>query len=139
MMYESGIAVAQQRVGSLLNYAATRNVAQVKSLEPELYGRIVSRYNNVEFMAQFAGGYARHQKPADDIWKGNNHGKAGKTTDEENQLSDRYEHMLKRLGIPYERGTGENSNNFKSSDPAFNGKVWTPFNDVLNQIAELNK
>ena len=130
-LYEVGVAPADQRVGSLLNYAAVRQIGTVKALEPELYGRINARFQNVEFMAQFnRSGYYKIGKPADKAWDGHNHIKAGVSEEDLKTLSDKYEYLLDLLKIPYER----NSNEFNSADPKMKGKVWTPFKNLVYDI-----
>lgn len=124
-LYEIGVSPAQQRVGSLLNYAAVRSISTVKALEPALYGRINGRFQNVEFMSQFSrAGYFRIGKPKDTSWDGHNHMKAGFEAEETKSVSDEYERLLKILLIPYER---YNENEFKSTDEKFKGKPWFPF------------
>ena len=129
-MYEAGIGIGDQRVGSLLNYAAIRQVATVKALEPDLYGRINQRFSNVEFMAQFSrSSYFKISKPRDSHWDGHNHIKAGKTPEQIKELSDRYEHYLELLGIPYRR----EGNEFWTEDPALKGKPWFPLKKWLEE------
>lgn len=129
-MYEAGIGIGDQRVGSLLNYAAIRQVATVKALEPDLYGRINQRFSNVEFMAQFSrSSYFRISKPKDTNWDGKNHIKAGRTPEEIKELSDRYEYYLKLFEIPYRR----DGNEFWTEDPKLKGKPWFPFKTILEQ------
>lgn len=107
-MYESGIAIENQRVGSLLNFAATRNIASIKTLEPDMYARINARFQNVEFMAQFGkSGYYNIGKPKPIEWNGRNHIKAGVPEEEVKELTDIYEEMLKAQGIRYERRGNE--------------------------------
>lgn len=132
-LYEIGVAPADQRVGSLLNYAAVRSIATVKALEPDLYGRINARFQNVEFMAQFSrAGYYKIGKPAPTKWDGFNHVKAGMEPEEVTALSDRYENLLKKLEIPYER----KENEFRSADPKYKGKPWFPFDNFLKEHPE---
>lgn len=133
-LYEIGIGIDDQRVGSLLNYAAVRQIGTVKSLEPDLYARINARFQNVEFMAQFSrAGYFKIGKPRDTDWDGHNHIKAGLEPEEIKALSDRYENLLKVLNIPYER----NGNEFKSADPKFKGKPWYPLKNYMKDHPEL--
>lgn len=128
-LYEIGVGVADQRVGSLLNYAAVRSISTVKALEPELYGRINGRFQNVEFMSQFSrSGYFRIGKPKDVNWDGQNHVKAGYEPEEITSLSDRYEEILKKLEVSYTR----EENVFRSGDPAFKGKPWFPLKRFMN-------
>ena len=132
-MYEAGIGIGDQRVGSLLNYAAVRQIHTVKALEPELYGRINQRFSNVEFMSQFSrSGYFRISKPRDSHWDGKNHIKAGVSPEEVKRLSDRYESMLQQLNIPYRRDGDE----FWTEDPKFKGKPWFPFKNALEQFLQ---
>lgn len=133
-LYEIGVAPADQRVGSLLNYAAVRQIATVKALEPDLYGRINAKFQNVEFMSQFSrAGYYKIGKPKDSKWDGQNHLKAGITEEESKELSDRYENLLKTLNIPYRR----EDNIFRSADPAFKGKPWFPLENFKKENKEL--
>lgn len=126
-LYEIGVAPADQRVGSLLNYAAVRSISTVKALEPDLYGRINGRFQNVEFMSQFSrAGYFKIGKPKDVHWDGHNHIKAGFEPEEIKDLSDEYERLLKLLKIPYER----TENEFKTADPELKGKPWYPFKNI---------
>lgn len=130
-LFEIGVAPADQRVGSLLNYAAVRQISTVKALEPTLYGRINSRFQNVEFLSQFSrAGYYKVQKPKDALFDGHNHIKAGVSEEDLKTLSDKYEHLLKLLKIPYER----NGNEFNTGDPEMKGKVWTPFKDIVFDV-----
>lgn len=129
-LYEIGVGIGDQRVGSLLNYAAVRQIGTVKALEPDLYGRINGRFQNVEFMAQFnRSGYFKIGKPKDTYWDGHNHIKAGYEPEEVKALSDRYENLLIKLNIPYER----DGNEFKTADPALKGKPWYPLNSWLKE------
>lgn len=126
-LYEIGVAPADQRVGSLLNYAAVRSISTVKALEPDLYGRINGRFQNVEFMAQFSrAGYYKIGKPKDVHWDGHNHIKAGFEPEEITELSDKYEYILKLLDIPYVR----NGNEFNTADPKLKGKPWYPLKNI---------
>ena len=107
-MYESGIAIENQRVGSLLNFAATRNIASIKTLEPDMYARINARFQNIEFMAQFGkSGYYQIGKPKDIDWNGKNHIKAGKSEEYNKKLSDLYETLLEKHGVEFTRKGNE--------------------------------
>lgn len=107
-MYESGIAIENQRVGSLLNFAATRNIASIKTLEPDMYARINARFQNVEFMAQFGkSGYYNIGKPKPIEWNGKNHIKAGMPEEEVRALSDLYQKVLDMHQVQYERHGNE--------------------------------
>lgn len=133
-LYEIGVAPSDQRVGSLLNYAAVRSISTVKALEPDLYGRINGRFQNVEFMSQFSrAGYFKIGKPKDVFWDGHNHIKAGLEPEEVVELSDRYEAILKKLNIPYERMENE----FRSADPKFKGKPWYPLKNFIKDNQDL--
>lgn len=126
-LYEIGVGPAEQRVGSLLNYAAVRSIATVKALEPDVYGKINGRFQNVEFMAQFSrNGYYKIGKPKDVHWDGLNHVKAGFEPEEVTALSDEYERLLKLLNIPYER----KENEFRTADEELKGKPWFPLKNV---------
>lgn len=128
-LYEIGTAPADQRVGSLLNYAAVRHIGTVKALEPELYARINARFQNVEFMSQFSrSGYYKIGKPKDTDWDGSNHIKAGWTDEQISELSDGYEHILKKYDIPYERNK---DNTFKTTVEEQKGKPWHPLKDLV--------
>lgn len=137
-MFQAGIPIGSQRVGSLLNYAATRSIGVVKSLEPEIYAKIVGRFKNVEFMANFgtSRGYYNIGKPKDTNWDGQSHVRPGISFKEMEEKSDRYEAMLRKLGIPFTR----KGDVFKSADPKFKNKPWFPLRDWLeqNQIKEGN-
>lgn len=125
-MFEAGIPIGSQRVGSLLNYAATRSISTIKTLEPDVYGKIVSRFNNVEFMANYGGtnrGYYNIGKPKDTEWDGQSHVRPGLSHHEMEVKSDKYEEMLRKLNIPFTR----KGNVFKSADPKFKNKKWEPF------------
>lgn len=127
-MYEAGIAPADQRVGSLLNYAASRNIGVVKALEPLLFGRINARFHNVEFVANFSkSGFFKISKPRDSDWSGRNHIKAGVSEKEITKLSDQYEELLIAIGEPYER----KGNEFSTTDPEKMGKPWFPLKDFI--------
>ena len=129
-LYEIGVGIGDQRVGSLLNYAAVRQVATVKALEPDLYGRINQRFSNVEFMANFSrSGYYRIAKPKDAHWDGKNHIKAGVSPEAVKALSDEYERLLVELGVPYRR----DGNEFWTDDPACKGKPWFPLKEVCKR------
>lgn len=129
-LYEIGVGIADQRVGSLLNYAAVRSISTVKALEPDLYGRINGRFQNVEFMAQFSrAGYFRIGKPKDTMWDGHNHIKAGREPEEISSLSDEYERLLNVLNVPYER---YNDNEFRTTAPKLKGKPWFPLKGAEN-------
>ena len=126
-LYEVGIAPADQRVGSLLNYAAVRQIGTVKALEPDLYARINARFQNVEFMSQFnRSGYFKIGKPKNVSWDGHNHLKAGRSQEEILELSNEYERLLKLLNIPYER----KDNEFFTANPELKGKSWMPFKNI---------
>lgn len=132
-MYEAGIGVGDQRVGSLLNYAAVRQIATVKALEPDLYGRINARFSNVEFMAQFSrAGYFKIGKPRDSHWDGRNHLKAGQTPEEAKSLSDEYEKILQEFNVLYTRS----GNEFYTNDPSKKGKAWFPLKEILENVQE---
>ena len=101
-MYEAGIPVEKQRTGSLLNYAATRNISDVKAIEPALYARITARFSNVEFFSQFSkAGYYKIAKPKDMSWDGRNHIKAGVAEKFWEDLDNQYKWLLDSLGITY--------------------------------------
>ena len=130
-LYEIGVGIGDQRVGSLLNYAAVRQVATVKALEPDLYGRINQRFSNVEFMAQFSrSSYFRISKPKDSNWDGKNHIKAGVPEEELDRISDEYESILKEFGIPYRRDGWE----FWTEDPKLKGRPWFPLKTLLETV-----
>lgn len=134
-LYEIGVAPADQRVGSLLNYAAVRSISTVKALEPELYARINGRFQNVEFMSQFSrAGYFKIGKPRDKDWDGLNHAKAGISAEKTKALSDQYEALLKELNIPYER----DGDKFHSADPNLQGKPWFPFKPYMEAIKKIH-
>lgn len=134
-LFEAGVAPADQRVGSLLNYAAVRSIGTVKALEPELYSRINGRFNNVEFMASFSNkGYYNISKPKDTDWDGKNHVRAGMSEEELIELSDKYEALLQKLEIPYTRL--ENKVDFESADPEFKNKAWFPLKNWLKENAK---
>ena len=133
-LYEIGIGIGDQRVGSLLNYAAVRQIGTVKALEPDLYARINARFQNVEFMAQFnRNGYFRIGKPKDSSFDGHNHIKAGRSEEEIKILSDRYENLLLKLEIPFRR----EGNEFWSTDPKFDGKPWFPLKNYIKEHPEM--
>lgn len=135
-LYEVGVAPADQRVGSLLNYAAVRSISTVKALEPNLYSRINGRFQNVEFMSQFSrAGYFKIGKPKDVRWDGHNHIKAGFEPEEIEALSDRYEEVLKYIEAPYKR----EGNQFWSEDPKYKGKPWFPLNNYMKEHPDLFK
>ena len=129
-LYEAGVGISDQRVGSLLNYAATRNIGTVKALEPELFGRINARFHNVEFVANFSrNGFYKISKPRDTDWSGKNHIKAGMSQEEITKVSDEYEELLQMLAIPYERV----GNEFKTTDPKYIGKPWHPLTTFMKE------
>lgn len=133
-LYEIGVGIGDQRVGSLLNYAAVRQIGTVKALEPDLYSRINARFQNVEFMAQFnRNGYFKIGKPKNANWDGHNHIKAGYEPEEIAALSDRYENVLKELNIPYER----KGNEFWTTDPKFKGKPWYPLYNYMKEHPDI--
>ena len=133
-LYEIGVGIGDQRVGSLLNYAAVRQIATVKALEPDLYGRINARFQNVEFMSQFSrSGYYKIGKPKDTNFDGHNHIKSGFEPEEITALSDRYENLLKTLEIPYRR----EGNEFWSTDPKYKGRPWFPLQNYINEHPEM--
>lgn len=133
-LYEIGVGIADQRVGSLLNYAAVRQIGTVKALEPDLYARINARFQNVEFMSQFSrAGYFRVGKPRDSSWDGKNHIKAGYEMEEIKALSDRYEKLLTELNIPFRR----EGNEFWSTDPKFSGRPWFPLKNYMKEHPEI--
>lgn len=107
-MYEAGIAIENQRTGSLLNFAATKNIASVKTLEPDMYAKINARFQNIEFMAQFGkNGYYNIGKPKDTEWNGRNHIKAGLSDEENSKNADLYEAMLIANDIEHDREGNE--------------------------------
>ena len=131
-MYEAGIPVENQRVGSLLNFCATKNIGSVKVLEPDLYARINARFQNIEFMAQFSkSGYYKIGKPKDTMWNGRNHIKAGVPLEEVKKLSDEYEAVLVKYGIKYVR-KGDEFEFEKKSDIAV-VPVY-PLKDVIEEL-----
>lgn len=133
-LYEIGIGIGDQRVGSLLNYAAVRQIGTVKALEPDLYGRINGRFQNVEFMSQFSkAGYFKIGKPKDTFFDGHNHIKAGYEPEEIKALSDRYEDLLIKLEIPYRR----EGNEFWSTDPKYKSKPWFPLQNYIKEHPEM--
>lgn len=133
-LYEIGVGIGEQRVGSLLNYAAVRQIGTVKALEPDLYARINARFQNVEFMAQFnRNGYFKIGKPKDASFDGHNHIKAGYEPEEIKSLSDRYEALLAKLNIPFRR----EGNEFWSTDPEFDGRPWFPLKNYMKDNPEI--
>jgi len=99
-MHECGIPIENQRTGSLLNYCAVRSVGTIKTLEPEMYAKINSRFNNVDFIASFSkSGYYNIAKPKDIAWSGGQHIKAGMKEGDVKKLTDRYEYFLNKLGL----------------------------------------
>ena len=135
-LYEVGVGIGEQRVGSLLNYAAVRQIGTVKALEPDLYARINARFQNIEFMAQFnRNGYFKIGKPEPVSWDGHNHIKAGYEPEEITLLSDRYENLLKKLEIPYRR----EGNEFWSTEPQFKSKPWYPLKNYMKDHPEMFK
>lgn len=132
MMFEAGIAPADQRVGSLLNYAAVRNIGLIKQLEPELYARIVGRFNNVEFMAQFSrNGYGNIAKPKDVKWDGGNHIKAGVKDEDQDALADKYAKALDSIGVQYDKQQWV----FQMKDrPERDLTPWTPLDKIRERI-----
>lgn len=146
-MYEAGIGIDLQRVGSLLNFCATKNIAQVKTLEPDMYARINARFQNVEFMSQFSkAGYYKIGKPADSTWNGRSHIKAGVSDEDNKKLADRYENILKKyaeelkaLGtVGYTRGKDDSPerNTFKFEEVKKQGsalKQPTPLKDLIEE------
>lgn len=133
-LYEIGVAPADQRVGSLLNYAAVRQISTVKALEPDLYGRINARFQNVEFMSQFSrAGYYKIGKPRDTFFDGHNHIKAGRSAEEIKELSDKYESILKAYDMKYER---YNDNEFRTTDEELKGKPWFPLKMIIKDIED---
>ena len=133
-LYEIGIGIGDQRVGSLLNYAAVRQIGTVKALEPDLYGRINGRFQNVEFMSHFSkAGYFKIGKPKDTFFDGHNHIKAGYEPEEIKALSDRYEDLLIKLEIPYRR----EGNEFWSTDPKYKSKPWFPLQNYIKEHPEM--
>lgn len=131
-MFEAGVAPDDQRVGSLLNYSASRNIGIVKALEPLLFGRINARFHNVEFVANFSStGFFKISKPRDSSWSGKNHIKAGMSEEEIKEVSDSYEELLKEINEQYKR----EGNEFSTTDPDKIGKPWFPLkNFIKNNI-----
>lgn len=133
-LYEIGVAPADQRVGSLLNYAAVRQIATVKALEPDLYSRINGRFQNVEFMSQFSkAGYFRISKPKDTNWDGHNHIKAGVSPEDIKALSDKYEEILKFIEAPYRR----EGNEFWTEDEKYKNRPWFPIRNFMKEHPEI--
>ena len=130
LMQQALIGIDDQRIGSLLNYAATRNVRVVKQLEPVIYNKIMGRFQNIEFMSAHAKQYYNTGKPRDTHWNGYNHIKAGKTEEEIKNLSDKYEQVLKQIGVEYVR----KGNRFHPVDKKIT--LWTPIKDYLESIGE---
>ena len=96
--------------------------------------RINARFQNVEFMAQFnRNGYFKIGKPKDSSWDGHNHIKAGYEPEEITALSDRYEALLTKLEIPFER----KGNEFWTTDPKIKGKPWFALRDYMKEHPEL--
>ena len=99
-MHECGIPIENQRTGSLLNYCAVRSVGTIKTLEPEMYAKINSRFNNVDFIASFSkSGYYNIAKPKDIAWSGSQHIKAGMKEEKVKRISDRYEYYMNKMGL----------------------------------------
>lgn len=99
-MHECGIPIESQRTGSLLNYCAVRSVGTIKTLEPEMYAKINSRFNNVDFIASFSkSGYYNIAKPKDIAWSGAQHIKAGMSQLQCAELTDKYESYMKKFGL----------------------------------------
>lgn len=129
-MFEAGIPIEMQRVGSLLNFAATKNIGSVKTIEPDMYARINARFNNIEFMSQFSkSGYYKIGKPKDSDWNGRNHIKAGTPVSEIESLSDQYQHYLEKYGVPYERV--ENEFKFPKDQKSLVLKKDAPLKDLV--------
>lgn len=130
-LYQVGVAPADQRVGSLLNYCGIRHISTVKALEADLYGKITARFQGVEFISQFSrSGYFKIGKPKPRVWTGSEHLKAGVDLETLKKESDKYEELLKLLEIPYIR---LEDGSFKSSEKKYDGKVWRPLEEYLKE------
>ena len=107
-MYEAGVPIGKQRIASLLHTCGVRNINQLRDLEPVLYRRISSRFQNIDFISQFVkSGYYKIGKPADSEWNGRNHIKAGISEEENKILADKYEEYLKKYDILFTRKNNE--------------------------------
>lgn len=143
-MYDAGIAIENQRTGSLLNYCAIKSVGTIKSLEPDLYAKINSRFNNVDFIASFSkNGYYNIAKPKDIYWSGSQHIKAGMNENSIKKLSDRYEYFLNKLGLvkesDYNKEIKISKNHFLSDNGIFGYRDGNIFrfsrsSELLNRI-----
>lgn len=109
-LYKAGIEIADQRVGNLLHQCGIKNISMVKAMEPDLYAKIISRFNNVEFISQFSkSGYFKIGKPKPTDWDGYNHVKAGMSDCEAKALNavyveicQKYENMIReKYSIEY--------------------------------------
>lgn len=102
LMFESGIPMKNQRIASLLNVYASNSIQSIKSLEPNLYQKIVNRFDNVELIGEFSTqGYYKAFKPKDMKWNGKNHIKAGVSDQDIQFLNNRYEDLLRKYRIDY--------------------------------------
>lgn len=103
-MHEAGIAIENQRTGSLLNYSASKHLDTVRSIEPQMYAKITARFQNIDMMANFGpAGYYKIGRPQVTPWNGRNHIKAGQSNEYNKALADLYEKILKQANIDYKR------------------------------------
>lgn len=99
-MFEAGVPMKNQRIASLLNVYASNSLQSIKALEPNIYQKIIRRFNNVEMIAGYSNnGYYKATKPKPQVWNGKNHIKAGMSKEEIENLIPKYQNILKELNI----------------------------------------
>mgnify|MGYP000316913129 CR=1 FL=1 len=68
MMYDAGVSEKDMRIGSLLNFCASKNIAQVKIIEPKIYNKISKRFYGIETASSIRG-YFNIDKPKELSWR----------------------------------------------------------------------
>lgn len=99
LLYEAGVPVNKQRIASLLNSYAMGNLYMLRMLEPELFLRVNSRFNDTEMYTSRMRGFFEIEKPKNVPWNGSNHIHPDTTIEE----CDKLEQYLKDNKIQYNR------------------------------------
>ncbi len=73
LMHQAGVPLHSQRVASPFNAYAKASLSLYRAIDPDVWGRMVSRVNGVNFTAMYGGtklmGWRHVQKPAGMTWR----------------------------------------------------------------------
>lgn len=73
LMYQSGLSLAQMRIASPFHSCGQSNLKLYRALSPNIWGKMISRVNGVNFMGIYGGtsatGYKNIKKPDWFTWK----------------------------------------------------------------------